>query len=1487
METTKLVYMRLTDNVDYINRIDYSIYSNEDVIKYSALDDVNGLVVADISNNGEPIPGGTIDKRLGVIENKVKCITCGENGVNCIGHFGHIKLVDPVFHMGFIKSFLKNILSCICIRCKKLLVHKNEPKIKRLIKNKNNKQRFAEIRDICKKLTHCQKENYGCGAPVHKITIDEKNANVFILAETVKNDYAKNDKKKITQILTPQLCYVILSLLSDEDCMILGFDRSKSKPEDMIIMNFPVPPIQVRPVTRVETTASYTSDDDLTHKLIDIIRHNENLKDTRGEGSLIKSTVINDDFMFLQFHIATFYANDIINLPKSLQKNKTVTRSLSERLKGKEGRIRGNLMGKRVNMSGRTVITPDPNISLSEVGVPLIIAMNLTYPEVVTSQNRQYLTTLVNHGTQVYPGANFVIKNIITKDGTEESRSFSLKNIKNPIPIEIGDIVERHLVTGDILMFNRQPSLHKLSMMGHTIHVINDPKILTLRMNVTATDPYNADFDGDEMNIHIPQSIQTVTEIRLIANISYLFVNPATSRIAINAGQDSLIGSYLLTFKNIKINWKDAMNYLMCTSVGMQNLVPKGTLLDGKYIFSQIIPKGLNLSKKMKDDTILKIQNGLILSGYLTSSEIANIIHKSWFRYGSIQTKTFADDLQKMLLQWLMNHGFTISVEDIIIPQKIRKSLLTIIETKRKQINASITEYENDPYILERDVFETTLKASLQSIQGEIEKNILGYIKDTNNIYVAITCGSEGTSTNAGQIIGCIGQVIVEGKRIQKKFNNRALPMFHQNDDGAFARGFCYNSYGNGIDPAEFFFQAMASREGIIDKSVKTADTGYIQRRLVKVLEDIRLEYDGTVRNANDKIIQFVYGDNGISTEKQLEQKIALMRANNQKVAQDYIYSEEELKTHQKTHKNGHKYTMELNKKLYKKLIRLRDKMRHAQYYTNSSHLEFTDTYMMPVDLQQYIFNVINGEKRTGQLVDPYYVLSKIKELYAGPLARIMKYNPEHSVIKKMDDARIKLLTKLYLYDTLSPRRCTHEYHLTTEEFDDITSYYQEAYLRSQIRGVEMVGIVSAQSIGEPVTQSNLRSFQKSGTGKSVFLGLPRVKELLSITRKIKSPQMVITLDKAYRDDKFIATKISSHLKYTCLQDIADNVKIYYDPNPYEKGSIMQTDQVLNIFEGNAGKIGCQKDISNLQWIIRIVLSKDKMFERNINMLDIKSSFCINWSSRNEDVKNNRKEYKKIIQKITKCAIISNYDNSPVPIIHIRFDANNYNIFTLVQFQEMILTKYKIKGMQNIHESNDIVHQNFIDFDSEGNIVTDKKQYIITTEGINMDEITKINGIDLSKLICNDISIIYETFGVEAARVSFIKEFVKAIGSSGGTANFQHIEILADAITHMGGLIAVNRHGANKLDTDPLSRASFEQTIEQMLSAAAFGESDYIRSIASKIMIGSLINGGTGCFDILLDTDLVKETKIPISNKTAKQIVLAKNKTVLDILQNG
>lgn len=497
MDTLAYTY---DNSILQIDRIEFDIWSNKAIKESSALGaETAGIEVPDLHVDGEPRAGGLIDKRLGTTDNDKTCDTCGFSSANCPGHFGHIDLAEPVFHIGHLKD-VKKILDCICLKCSKLLLYKNENEIAELLKTKTGRARLSEVRNLIKNVTHCQKNNYGCGSQVSKISIEiHKKTQTIIATAELDLEHIKDEgvqiegKKSLKQILTADFIYEKLKNISDEDCRILGMDPERSRPEDMIHKVFPVPPVQMRPSTKGDFMGGATMEDDLTHQLANIVKANQRIV-SQKEAQEANTRFVKNNADLLQLHVATYLDGQAIKNQKADQKGKII-KDLSTRIKAKEGHIRGNLMGKRVDFSARTVITSDPVIDNNQMRVPKQIAMILTFPEVVTPNNIEYLTSLVRNGRDKYPGANFVFP-ASSQGSTKRTLTIDLRFVKEQIELKYGDIVERHLKNGDIVLLNRQPTLHKQSMMGHRIKVIEDDNVKTFGLSVAITTPYNADFDG-------------------------------------------------------------------------------------------------------------------------------------------------------------------------------------------------------------------------------------------------------------------------------------------------------------------------------------------------------------------------------------------------------------------------------------------------------------------------------------------------------------------------------------------------------------------------------------------------------------------------------------------------------------------------------------------------------------------------------------------------------------------------------------------------------------------------------------------------------------------------------------------------------------------------------------------------------------------------------------------------------------------------------
>ena len=604
-----------SEDINSIERIDFSLLTNNDVKKYSAVrKDPFGINIADSYDNYEPKKGGLVDLRLGTSDPYLNCTTCGLNSLECPGHFGHTELAEPVYHFGLM-NHLKTLLQCVCLKCTNLLIEKDKDIIKKL-SSKKEKHRLKEIRDLTKNINYC----HHCGSPVPTVSkeVKENSASVRILLEREvgavivdeKTGEANESKKKIREYLSPRKCYNILRNISDVDCFLLGFNPKVSRPEDFICIRFPIPPVNIRPTAKIDFMASSTMEDSLTLKIADIISNNIRIRNQIDKEMLGSDlTSYNQDIhTLLQYHMCTYFDNECVTLPKSeFKASGKPTKSISERIKGKAGRVRSNLMGKRVDYSARSVITSDPYIGIDEVGIPKRVAMDLTIPEEVTPHNIKKLTKLVKNGREIYPGSNYVHRtNYI--DGKPIEQRIDLKYRKKDIKLVYGDIVDRHIINGDYVLFNRQPTLHKPSMMGHRIHVLNRDDADTFRMNVSVTKPYNADFDGDEMNIHLAQSIQARNELARIANVKYNIISAKDSNPIIGCVQDPLVGAYILTTNNNKIDYSTVCNILCNTTSKTKFNIKKGVDLTGHELFSHIIPKGINAIKRKMEKSIFKLR---------------------------------------------------------------------------------------------------------------------------------------------------------------------------------------------------------------------------------------------------------------------------------------------------------------------------------------------------------------------------------------------------------------------------------------------------------------------------------------------------------------------------------------------------------------------------------------------------------------------------------------------------------------------------------------------------------------------------------------------------------------------------------------------------------------------------------------------------------------------------------------------------------------
>ena len=683
---------------------------------------------------------------------------------------------------------------------------------------------------------------------------------------------AKQDKIKIEKPynfyegevrLSPIEVRARLEKISEEEVLLFGFSPEHFRPEWMILTVLQIPPVTMRPSITLES--GERSEDDLTHKLGDIVRINQRLFENINAGA--PEVIIEDLWDLLQYHVTTFFDNEVAQLPPARHRGGQPLKTLTERIKSKEGRIRHNLAGKRTDFSARTVISPDPMIGLNEVGVPLSIAMQLTIPEKVTEWNKEYLRKLVENGPKKYPGANYIIKpNGRRKTITDETKDEILEELSEEY------IVERHLIDGDVALFNRQPSLHRMSMMCHQVKVLPGN---TFRLNPAVCNPYNADFDGDEMNLHIPQNEEARAEARILMLVETQIISPRYGLSVVGCIHDAITGNYLLT-KELVFSRNEACDLLYSCGVEDLSSLPHKEKIDGKEVFSILLPKDFNFLGEDKSGNQVKIVNGMLKTGVMDKSNLGQesglMLRNIYEKYGSSFTADLLGKISKLGIAVLTRRGFTIGAGD-----------LDLLEETKEEINNAIKKAEDEALRLIDEFYAGKLQALPgRTVAETLELRILEVLNRARNksgdIAVrqvressALTmakCGSRGNPLNIAQMTAIVGQQALRGKRIETGFKGRTLSYFKRNDLSPKARGFIRNNFKTGLTPSEFFFGAMTGRDALMDTALRTPKSGYLYRRLSNAMQDLKVVYDGSVRDASGRIVQFAYGEDGLDVSK-------------------------------------------------------------------------------------------------------------------------------------------------------------------------------------------------------------------------------------------------------------------------------------------------------------------------------------------------------------------------------------------------------------------------------------------------------------------------------------------------------------------------------------------------------------------------------------------------------------------------------------------
>jgi DNA-directed RNA polymerase II subunit RPB1 len=1339
-----------------------------------------------------PIPGGVFDARFGVTDHGKICPTCKQTNLLCPGHFGHIRLARPVYLYQFIE-IVQKLLVVVCLACSNPYLP--DEQLEHIALSANGVERFDLVRDATSYYkTHELKESGSCahcGARAMK-KISKIEGSVAALQAHTYDEEAEPIR------LQPELVLRCFQRITDRHVTLIGFNPKFSRPDWMICTVLAVPPLTVRPSVVMDD--NQRMEDDLTHKLIDIVRQNTKLREKIDKGET--AAMIDQATALLQFDVATYVDNDIKGLPPASQRSGRPLKTLKSRLGAKTGRVRGNLMGKRVDFSARSVITPDPNIDLDELGVPEEIAKNLTFPEVVTSYNRDRLMAAIANGPNKYPGAKNIYK-------TSEKKPFRLGFVNREIDLQEGDIVHRHLVDGDVVLFNRQPSLHKASMMCHRVRVL---PYSTFRLNVSATKPYNADFDGDEMNMHVPQSIASATELKTIATLLRQIISPRTCQPIISVFQDTLTGAYRISQPNVTIPEHLAMNMLARSDRPLTGFKRLDQPMSGMDVISHAFPL-------MNFKGGVTVQNGKLIKGHLNSGNLTNaskgVVHIIYNEFGPERCGKFINSVQNIVTKYNMFAGFSTGPSDLIVSDETYQLIDESLKNGKQKIADLMSDvhagrFMNDNGRADGEELENNIMDALKTINSSVNTSAIEKIPSTNRMWIMSDKGAKSKGTaeiNITQMVAFLGQQNVDGKRIQYTMDARTLPHFAKYDDGLESRGFVENSFISGIRPAEFFFHAMGGREGLIDTAVKTSDTGYIQRRLVKLMEDIHVEQDGSVRDINGSIVEFSYGEDGIdATSIELEEcELGVL-------------------------------TLE---KLYSQFAATRDDYKAVCDNVSDNPPDLVDQIIQ--DREMFVKNVLRYSNKT-EIRTPVH-LGRLIEKYKNQYSVKTDLTPEY-----VEEQLTTLCNSTYIYDN-KLFQCLLRYHLAPKKsiiinrftialFDELLHEISYKYIKARVHPGEMVGPLAAQSIGEPTTQLTLNTFHTAGTSKAnATQGVPRIQELLSVSHNPKNPSNVIYLSQTMSESKQSAISSMKEIQKTTLRDITKSVRIYYDPNPLSSNSVVQEDRDILLSYEKFSVAHGQTCAS--PWLMRLELDKEQMAIRN--MLDMTKIAT--------KIQSNK------VVRVFEC-VHSDTNTSDKLVMRIVFGNDVVKNALSLRFIEDKLLDTILTGIDGIGRVFPREKKDEIVYDERIGGYAPLKQWVLDSEGTNLLQLFITPNVDPTRTFSNDIHEVLDVFGIETARLALYDELMEVFSRE--YVNYRHPCLLVDAMTYHGYLIAIDRFGMNKLENGVLAKSSFEMTSKVLFDAAVAGEFDSMRGVSANIMFGQKPPCGTGFVDILID-----ETRLP------------------------
>jgi DNA-directed RNA polymerase III subunit RPC1 len=1220
------------------------------------------------------------------------------------------------------------------------------------------------------------------------------------------NPELEKHSKRAMEDLNPLRVLNLFKMITPSDCELLGINPAEGRPEMFIWQFVPAPPVCIRPSVAQENAST---EDDLTTKLADIVHISSLIRAALQKGQPVQT--IMEQWDYLQLQIAMYVNSDVPGLQQP-GFGKAI-RGFCQRLKGKQGRFRGNLSGKRVDFSGRTVISPDPNLGIDQVAVPILVAKNLTYPERVQRHNIDKLRKCIISGPSVHPGAQQIIKK-------DSDHKISLKFARREIEakhLKIGDVVERHLEDGDIVLFNRQPSLHKLSIMSHYVKV---RPWRTFRLNECVCNPYNADFDGDEMNLHVPQTEEARTEAINLMGVKNNLSTPKNGEPIISATQDFITAAYLLSSKENFFDRKTFTNlcmYMVDANVHLKlpppAIIKPQALWTGKQVFSVLMrpndesPVKVNLDAKCRDykakpgqcpdmdpnDGWLVVRNSEVMCGRMDKTTVGSGKKDSIFYiilrdYGPDEAVVAMNRLAKISARYLTNQGFSIGISDVYPSHKLTETKQSLVTKAYQECEVLIQKYKDGR--LEKATgcnMEETLENAISGILSRVRQQAGEYCIETlskwNAPLVMAKSGSKGSNINVAQMVAVVGQQIIGGQRVADGFQDRTLPHFPKNARQPPSKGFVRNSFFTGLTPTEFLFHAISGREGLVDTAVKTAETGYMSRRLMKSLEDLSTQYDDTVRNSSGGIVQFQFGADKLDPVD--------MEGNAVPVHFERTWTHAESLTWDNNDHSllPYEITTECEKLLAKK------KEEYKRKGLLGDSLEYDDDTDYGID---------EFESARG-------FLDTITKFVCGLASRLAKARQRAGMNELEDDPK----KSKHFYDESreDPARRDQMDRIAKVSLRTLKMFIElclTKYHKAKVEPGHAVGAVGAQSIGEPGTQMTLKTFHFAGVaGMSITQGVPRIKEIINASKVISTPVITCPLENNQQIEA--ARVVKGRIEKTYISDV---IRFIEDMWSAKRATIC---------------LSVDMDVLNDMHL-------------GITVEDIAEEIC-----RNRKLKIHSGDVTVVQNNIF--IVVTHQSGGNIGLrgaaakTKVGVDEGGSDLLLRVNHLKRALPTLAISGYPDATRA--IIQ------------TSEQSEHTVLVEGYGLRQCMITEGVIGTQCTTNSVMECKDVLGIEAARTTIAKEIGAVMGDMG--IDPRHMQLLADVMTYKGEVLGITRFGLSKMRDSVLQLASFEKTPDHLFEAAAGMKSDQIEGVSECIIMGQTMGLGTGAFQVVRKLDLTPE----------------------------